>query len=320
MSSAFTGRSVVVTGAGGSIGSQLCCKAAEEGASRLTLISLTEGGLYTIDKNLRKKYPGVDLVPVVGSAGNRSLMSKVLQGTDVVVHAAAHKHVPLCELNAVEAICNNTIGTLDLALAARDAGVAQFCLISYDKAVRPASIMGATKRLSELLIGMFQPAGTRFFTVRFGNVMDSAGSVLPLWREQIRLGEPITITDERCERYFMSIASAVGLIASVIEMGPRRGTFVLDMGKPRKLVDMAHELMTSMDKWSPIKIIGLRPGEKLTEELFHGGELVPTAVPGVLEVEDRPPEVDWAKMAGLFKAVDRCDRDRAVSLLWELVC
>ena len=181
--------------------------------------------------------------------------------------------------------------------------------------------MGATKRLAELLIGMFEPNGTRYFTVRFGNVMDSDGSVLPLWREQIKAGEPITITDERCERYFMSIASAVGLIASVIDMAPRKGTFVLDMGEPIKLIDLARELIAKSGKDIPIKTIGLRPGEKLTEELFHGGTLISTSDPKVFEIDEpkRPP-VDWKKMADLFKACDDCNREAAVKLLWELVC
>jgi FlaA1/EpsC-like NDP-sugar epimerase len=310
------GRHVLVTGAGGSIGSQLCRQMLAS-ADCLTMVSLTEGGLYTINKALRQEFPEKGLIPVVGSVTNRALMQCAMKGVDVVIHAAAHKHVPLCETNQVEAISNNVFGTMSLALAAADAGVPQFCMISSDKAVRPASIMGATKRLAELLVSEM---GAGYCTVRFGNVMDSAGSVLPLWREQIEAGGPVTLTDLRCERYFMSIASAVHLVASVIDMNPDRGTFVLDMGRPKLLWEMANELMQEMGKTVRIDVIGLRPGEKLTEELHHGGELKPTVIEGVNEVSEPPRrKVSRQKLRHLSDACKWCDADKAVPLLWELV-
>jgi FlaA1/EpsC-like NDP-sugar epimerase len=322
MTPVFAGKSVLVTGAGGSIGSQLCDLVARQGAHKLTLVSLTENGLYTIDRQLRARYGNrIEIRPVLGSVGQACLMENALQGVDVVVHAAAHKHVPMCQQNPAEAIRNNVFGTRTLAELSLEAGVQSFCMISSDKAVLPASIMGATKRLAEMIVAECGRISTttRFLTVRFGNVLDSAGSVLPLWREQIRAGGPLTLTDERCERYFMSIPDAVGLVVSVIGQG-EQGTFVLEMGAPRRLVDLARELMRDMGRVVPIQCIGLRPGEKLTEELHHGGELIPTRVPGVHQViGDDPGRISAEAMLELEMACAGCDQDEAVALLWSLV-
>jgi FlaA1/EpsC-like NDP-sugar epimerase len=256
---------------------------------------------------------------VLGSVGDDCLMEAALDGVDTVVHAAAHKHVPICEQNPTEAIWNNVFGTKTLAELARQAGVRSLCLISSDKAVMPVSIMGATKRLAELIVAGLGTPTQPFLTVRFGNVLDSAGSVLPLWREQILAGGPLTLTDARCERYFMSIPQAVGLISDVIQQG-EIGTFVLDMGPARRLVDMAHDLMVELGQSVPIKFIGLRPGEKITEELYHGGQLVPTAVPGVFRVDgDPPPQASNDDLLALEYACRRCDRERATELLWSMV-
>jgi FlaA1/EpsC-like NDP-sugar epimerase len=312
----FAGKSVLVTGAGGSIGSQICERVIADGAKRLTMVSLTESGLYNIDRHLRRLGGDTKLIPILGSVGNECLMLQVLQGADIVVHAAAHKHVPLCQQNQIEAIRNNIFGTETLALAARKVGVEQFCMVSTDKAVQPASIMGATKRVAELVISRM---GGGFFTVRFGNVLDSAGSVLPLWREQIRAGGPLTLTDERCERYFMSIPQAVGLISSVLDMKPAGGTFVLDMGQPRLMIDVARELMREVGQTVDIQCIGLRPGEKLTEELHYGGEVSPTAVPGVLQVTENNSHETLSLLNELDKASRDCDKVRAVQLLWAML-
>lgn len=313
----FSGRSVVVTGAGGSIGSQICERAAFQGAKKLTLVSLTESGLYNIERKLRGTFPGVELLPVLGSVNDECLIERAVHGADIVVHAAAHKHVPMCERNPAEAIKNNVFGTETLAMVSRATGVRQFCLISSDKAVQPASIMGATKRVAEMIVGRM---GRGFFTVRFGNVLDSAGSVLPLWREQIAAGGPITLTDERCERYFMSIPEAVDLISAVIALRPDSGTFVLDMGAPRKMTDVARDLMKETGKEVPIKFIGLRPGEKLTEELHYGGELVPTDVPRVFRVhEDQCSARIFDRLNDLESAIENCDTDHAKDLLWSMV-
>ncbi len=304
------GLSVLVSGAGGSIGSQLCERIVEMGAKKLTLVSLTEAGLYTIHRKLQGR--GTSLAPILGSVGNECLMRSVLRGVDVVIHAAAHKHVPICEQNPIEAIENNVFGTWTLARTAAACGVKRFCLISTDKAVRPLSIMGATKRLAELLI-----ADTGF-AVRFGNVLDSAGSVLPLWREQIAKGGPLTLTDPRCERYFMSIPEAVGLVLDVIALKPQSGTFVLDMGQPKNLLTMANALMLE-SKRVEIKFIGLRPGEKLTEELYHGGEPIPTKANKVFKVDQKPQPINLHKVVQLSMACQRCDEPTATKLLWELV-
>lgn len=323
MSSHFAGKSVLVTGAGGSIGSQLCSQIVSDGAKRLVMVSLTEAGLYNIERQLRRdyaKYRDTQLVPILGSAGDSRLIARALEGVDIVVHAAAHKHVPICQANPIAAIANNVQTTWRLMAAAEEAGVQQFCLISSDKAVNSTCVMGATKRLAELVVADRAGKGaTKFFTVRFGNVLDSAGSVLPLWREQIEKGGPITLTDERCERYFMAIADAVGLISSVLALEPQSGTFVLDMGKPRKLIDIAYEMIQKASRQIEIDIVGLRPGEKLTEELHFGGELKPTPVKRVFSVEEERKPLDWMQLQHLFDATHLHDADRAQRLLWSLI-
>lgn len=281
------GKNVVVTGAGGSIGAQLCEQVLRQGAKSLCLFSLTESGLYTIERKLRPLAGKTKLLPILGSVCDRDLMMEVCDDADIVVHAAAHKHVPICELNPLAAIDNNVRGTLTLATAAELCGVKQFVLISTDKAVRPVSVMGATKRIAEMIV-----ASKGFTTVRFGNVLDSAGSVLPLWREQIAQGGPITLTDDRCERYFMSIPEACELVLGVLEMG-KPGTFVLDMGEPRRLADMAQQLIVASGMPCEIKCIGLRPGEKLTEELHFGGDRKATDNPKIFAIDEQHD--DWRR-------------------------
>lgn len=323
MQRVFEGKSVLVTGAGGSIGSELCRLVMSHDARRLVLVSLTEGGLYTITKKLEheyRKYRGTELVPRLGDAGDIGFMIEALKDVDIVVHAAAHKHVPICEANPIEAIANNVFGTRVAMDAAQRAGVKQFCLVSSDKAVKPTSIMGATKRLAELL-AMQRGGSTHFFTVRFGNVMDSAGSVLPLWREQIASGGPITLTDERCTRYFMSIADAVELISQTIWLEPSDGTYVFDMGEPVNLMSLAKKTIL---RWAngrdiDIKTIGLRAGEKLTEELHYGGELKPTIVKRVFRVEEPLQLLDRRKLHYLALFVSERRVERARELLFELV-
>ncbi len=328
MQNPFTGRHVLVTGAGGSIGSELCRQIVSDNAASLKLLSLTEAGLYNIDRSLRRdfgKYRDTKVVPVLGSIRDRRLLAEVLPGVDLVIHAAAHKHVPICEANPLAAIDNNVGGTWILSVAAAEAGVAEFCLISTDKAVKPISVMGMTKRLAELILRDLSTTlpliarQTRFFTVRFGNVLDSAGSVLPLWREQIAARLPVTITDYRCERYFMSICDAVNLIGNVVGFHPTRGTFVLDMGKPRRLIDMAKELCRRADYAPEISCIGLRPGEKLTEELHFGGELVPTSAAGVFIVEEPAhPPLNFSMLMDLLEFVATREVRPAIEILWSL--
>lgn len=316
------GASVAVTGAGGSIGSEICRRLIAAGVRRLTLISLTEAGLYNIERELRRLGPEVEIVPVLGSVEDSSLCSVALRDVDVVIHAAAHKHVPLCEQNPCSAIRNNVNGTRVLLQACARMGVGTFVLISSDKAVRPASVMGATKRLCEILVRQWKPyehGRPRRIIVRFGNVLDSAGSVLPLWREQIRAGEPITLTDERCERYFMSIPEAVGLIGTCLELEhPHPATYVFDMGQPRRLVDLARQLIAESGRDVEIRMVGLRPGEKLTEELHHGGRLVEVA-PRIYRVVDACPDLIDREVARLIEYARTGEPSLALPQLWSLV-
>jgi FlaA1/EpsC-like NDP-sugar epimerase len=323
--SQFKNRIVLVTGAGGSIGSHLCRIIASQDARELRLLSVSENALYNVERSLRRefqRYRDTKFVPILGSACNDRLLSEVLRDVDIIIHAAAHKHVPLCEANPYEAISNNVGSVWMLMWAAFRAQVPQLCIVSTDKAVNAKSIMGATKRLAEIIVQDIPRADviTDCFAVRFGNVMDSAGSVLPLWREQIAAGDPITLTDERCERYFMSIEQAAGLVCSVVGMKPRGGTFVLDMGKPVSLKALAEQMLANAGCSLPIKIIGLRPGEKITEELHFGGVLHPTAVEKVfhvLETEQRA-RLTATDVDDLLTLAD-AHRPDAVPMLWKLI-
>lgn len=319
----FEGKTVLATGAGGSIGSQLCRLVMSDNAKRLVLVSLTESGLYEIHKKLEReyrKYRDTELVPVLASAGDIPTLARHLAGVDIVIHAAAHKHLPMCERNPVAAIENNVINTWLLIEAAIAAKVSQFCMVSSDKAVNPKSIMGATKRVGELLVGHYAKAGPRMSVVRFGNVLDSAGSVLPLWREQVEAKVPITITDERCERYFMEICDAVTLIALALQIPQPGGTFVIDMGKPIKLVDLAKDFLKKIGfPKHEVQIIGLRPGEKVTEELHYGGEIERSGdrLLRVIEPILEPIDLDAVRNLRDF-VVDR-NEECAVDLLWQMV-
>jgi FlaA1/EpsC-like NDP-sugar epimerase len=308
------GKNVLVTGAGGSIGSQLCEQILRLGARELRLVSLTESGLYNIERKLRSFGSETKLVPILGSVCDRDLMMEVCDGAEIVIHAAAHKHVPICESSPIAAIENNVRGTLTLATCSEISGVGQFVLISTDKAVRPISVMGATKRVAEMIVTSKVSSSTIFSTVRFGNVLDSAGSVLPLWREQIAKGGPITLTDERCERYFMSIPEACELVLGVLQMR-RSGLFVLDMGEPKRLADLAKKLIVDSGMHCEIKCIGLRPGEKLTEELHFGGERIPTEYPKIFCVEEGHQDWRRSMLDDLLRASGCRNTTVALSLL-----
>ena len=312
----------VVTGAGGSIGSHLCDQIVRSGAKSLKLVSLTELGLYNVERRLRVLEADTEITGILGSVCDGELMYEVCQGADIVIHAAAHKHVSICESNPIAAINNNVSGTLKAAYAAEKAGVAQFLFISTDKAVRPKSVMGSTKRVAEMIIAdkAAKSKKTIFTTVRFGNVLDSAGSVIPLWREQIRKGGPITLTDVRCERYFMSIPEACELILGVLEM-KKPGTFVFDMGKPKKLLDIAEKLIKDSGSKCEIKWIGLRPGEKLTEELHFDGELLElTTNSKVFSVSSNGKSPRLTMLSDLINATQCRNLVSAVDTLRDMVC
>jgi len=273
------GKTVLVTGAGGSIGSELCRQIARYRPESLVLFERYENSLHALLLELRAAYPQVGVLPVVGDVTMPDRVSEVFRqtGPDIVFHAAAHKHVPLMELNPKEAVRNNIWGTHVVAEAALAAGADRFVLVSTDKAVNPSSVMGATKRVAEHLIQGFSRRGlTKFTVVRFGNVLGSNGSVVPLFAEQIRKGGPVTVTDSEIKRFFMTIPEAVQLVLQASVMGQGGEVFVLDMGEQIRIADLARNMivLSGLVPGKDIEIVytGLRPGEKLYEELFEGSE------------------------------------------------
>ena len=291
----ITGKTVLVTGGGGSIGSelcrqeaglddlpgpeQLCRQAAAQRPKRLIIFDIYENNAYDIQMELRRTHPELDLVVLIGSVRDRERVMQVFDRyrPDLVCHAAAHKHVPLMEASPFEAIKNNVFGTYNVAQAANRFGTQRFILISTDKAVNPTNVMGASKRLCEMIVQMINDrSATEYVAVRFGNVLGSAGSVIPLFRKQIRSGGPVTVTDKRVIRYFMTIPEAVQLIFQAGAYARGGEIFVLDMGEPVCIDDLARNMIRlsgfEPDVDIPIEYTGLRPGEKLYEELLLSGE------------------------------------------------
>lgn len=269
------GTTVLVTGAGGSIGSEICRQAARFGATELILLGHGENSIFDIHSELVRSYPNVEVVPVIADVRSADRMNVIFEKhrPQVVFHAAAHKHVPLMELNPVEAVTNNVGGTLNVVSAAERAGVERFVLISTDKAVNATNIMGATKLLAEMLVhDAAVRTGGAFVSVRFGNVLASRGSVVPVFQRQIAAGGPVTVTHPKVKRYFMTIPEAVQLVFQASTLGKSGETFVLDMGDPVPIVQLARDLIQlsglEVDKDIEIEFTGLRPGEKMSEELF----------------------------------------------------
>ena len=262
------GKEILITGAGGSIGSELARKCAEYGAKRLFLLDHSEYNLYKIEQELSGK---IDLIPIMQSVVNKDLLCETFKKykPQIVIHAAAYKHVPLVEANIQEAILNNIIGTKNAIDCAIEAKAEKFILISTDKAVRPANVMGATKRVCELYAQNVEPKETEIVAVRFGNVLGSSGSVIPKFKEQIAKGGPVTVTHPEITRYFMLIPEACELVLQAGAIGKGGEIFVLDMGEPVKIVDLAKKMIELSGKEGiEIKFVGLRPGEKLYEELL----------------------------------------------------
>ena len=303
----YAGCSVVVTGAGGTIGAELCRQLLAAGVARLVLFEISEFALYTIDKDLRQMDPEgkSEIVAVLGSVTDAALARATLRAcrADFIFHAAAYKHVPMVEANPLAGMENNVLGTRIIAEAAQEAGVGRFVLISSDKAVRPTNVMGASKRLAELVVQdlALRSSGTVFSSVRFGNVLGSSGSVVPLFQEQIAQGGPVTVTHRDVTRFFMACAEAVQLVllagSYCPDTGPGGGdVFVLDMGSPVRIADLARQMITAAgysvrDAQTPdgdVEIIetGLRPGEKLHEELLIGAGLLTTPNPKILRARE----------------------------------
>lgn len=300
----ITNKNVIVTGAGGSIGSELCRQIVRLHPRRLVLFEISEAALYNVDKKIRRLKKKLDsdceIVTLLGSVSNEERINQALQTFDVqtVFHAAAYKHVPIVEHNMFEGIENNVFGTLRTARAAAQNEVETFVLVSTDKAVNPTNVMGATKRFSELILQAHaaRSSTTRFCMVRFGNVLESSGSVVPLFREQIRSGGPVTVTHRDIIRYFMTIPEAAQLVIQAGSMAQGGDVFVLDMGKPVRIEDLARRMISLMgltvrDEEHPegdieIQYIGLRPAEKLYEELLIGSNVTGTEHSRILRADE----------------------------------
>ncbi|MED3652384.1 nucleoside-diphosphate sugar epimerase/dehydratase [Heyndrickxia sporothermodurans] len=280
ISKKLTEKTVLVTGAGGSIGSEICRQICSFGPGKLLLLGHGENSIYTIDMELRKKYNKTfDIIPIIADVQDRVRIFNIMEEykPDVVYHAAAHKHVPLMEYNPMEAVKNNIFGTKNVAEAADTFGVKNFVLVSTDKAVNPPNVMGATKRFAEMIIqNLAKESSTKFVAVRFGNVLGSRGSVIPLFKKQILAGGPVTVTHPEMTRYFMTIPEASRLVIQAGALARGGEVFVLDMGEPVKIVDLAKNLITLSGYTEDeigIEFSGIRPGEKLFEELLNENEV-----------------------------------------------
>ena len=309
------GLTVLVTGGGGSIGSELCRQIAKANPRQLIIFEIYENNGYEIQQELKRRYPELNLVTLIGSVRNTSRINDVMKTyrPDVVFHAAAHKHVPLMEDSPNEAIKNNVFGTYKTAMAAAENGVHKFVLISTDKAVNPTNIMGASKRLCEMVVQMMDRryADTSFVAVRFGNVLGSNGSVIPLFKKQIAEGGPVTVTDKRVIRYFMTIPEAVSLVLQAAYYATGGEIFILEMGDPVKIDDMARNLIRlsgfTPDVDIPIVYTGLRPGEKLYEELLMGEEGMQETANRKIHI-GKPIEMDDAWFMDKLRELDEASR------------
>lgn len=334
------GSVIAVTGAGGSIGSELCRQILQLGPKALVLIERSEPALYAIHQELQQLLPdGTDVIPVLGNAADAALVQRCFaeQSVELVFHAAAYKHVPLVEANPVAGLANNVQTTRVISQAALDQGLRQMVLISTDKAVRPTNVMGASKRVSELVVQGFaeqakrQGAQTRFAMVRFGNVLGSSGSVVPLFRQQIEDGGPITLTHPEITRFFMTIPEASQLVLQAAVLAEGGDLFLLDMGEPVRILDLARQMvslsgLSVRDAHNPdgdieIRCTGLRPGEKLYEELLIEASSEATAHPLIYRAREAslPPEHLWPLLDELEAASARQDASAALSLLAQLV-
>ncbi|MGD0167189.1 MAG: nucleoside-diphosphate sugar epimerase/dehydratase [Gaiellaceae bacterium] len=328
----LAGQTVVVTGAGGSIGSELCRQIARVGPKKLLLVEQGETPLFEIDRELRQDRGFEDCVAVLADAGQEEKMRPLFAQyrPQAVFHAAAFKHVPLMEANPLESVRNNALATRSLARVARDSDVERFVLISTDKAVTPQTVMGQSKALCEWIVealGSKKGNGTKFIAVRFGNVLGSSGSVIPIFRRQIEKGGPVTVTDPEMTRYFMTIPEAVSLVVQAGGMGSSGQVFVLDMGKPVKILELAQNMirLSGKEPGRDIEIVysGIRPGEKLHEELWGEHETVsPTKHPKIRKLTCPAIDPKWldSELAALAKLVAKGDADGVVTRLARIAC
>ena len=294
------GKNILVTGAGGSIGSELCRQILELSPKKIVLFENSEFNLYSVHQELNRSKKRAEIIPKLATVTNFHQINKVISDYEVntIFHAAAYKHVPMVEMNISEGVYNNVIGTYNVAKAAKENKVENMLLISTDKAVRPTNVMGASKRFSELILQAFAEENntTCFSMVRFGNVLDSAGSVVPLFRSQIKEGGPVTVTHRNITRYFMSIPEAVQLVLQSGAMAKGGDVFVLDMGDPIKILDLAYRMihlsgLKPIDTSNPngdikVKFTGLRPGEKLYEELLIGDDVIQSEHPRIMQARE----------------------------------
>jgi FlaA1/EpsC-like NDP-sugar epimerase len=326
----IAGKRVLVTGAGGSIGAELCRQIATLQPQVLVLFDRYEHGLYTIENDLIGHNGALEVRCLIGDVTDVRRVDAVMEAyqPELVFHAAAHKHVPLMEANPCEAVKNNVLGTRIVAEAAAKYGVERFVLISTDKAVNPSSVMGATKRLAELLIqDLARRSATRFLAVRFGNVLGSNGSVIPRFLAQIEAGGPVTVTHPEMRRYFMLIPEAVSLVLHAAALGQRGAVYVLEMGQQIKVLEMAHNLIRLSgfvpEEEIPIVFIGLRPGEKLCEELVGADEtMVPSSIEKIFQVRGGwlpEPAMLAQQLAALERLVVLDDARTVLKFLCEVV-
>ncbi len=317
----ISGKNILITGAGGSIGSELSRQILNLSPKKVILFDHSEFNLYSIHHELSKSRKHAQIIPVLADVTDAKKVSKIIQeeGVHTIYHAAAYKHVPMVEMNAVEGVYNNVVGTFNMAIAAQENNVKDFVLISTDKAVRPTNVMGASKRFSELILQGLQKKSSKtcFSMVRFGNVLDSAGSVVPLFRYQIQNGGPLTVTHRDVTRYFMSIPEAVQLVLQAGAMAKGGDVFVLDMGEPIKILDLAYRMvhlsgLTPIDEENPdgdikIKVTGLRPGEKLYEELLIGDDVVQSNHPRIMQATEL--DLEWALVEKSIKIIQKAHED-----------
>jgi FlaA1/EpsC-like NDP-sugar epimerase len=324
------GRCVLVSGAGGSIGSELARQLARLGAARLVLVDKGEPALFEIERELVDERDFAPAIPVLGDCGDRAKMRQVFERyrPEVVFHAAAYKHVGMLEANPLQAVANNVLATRALAEVAIEIGVTRFVLVSTDKAANPKNLMGQSKALCEWIVESFalrDDVGTRFVAVRFGNVLASSGSVIPIFRKQIERGGPLTVTHPEMTRFFMTIPEAASLVVQAGAMGGRGQVYVLDMGKPVKILDLAKQMIRLSGRTEdqvPIVFVGARAGEKLHEVLWNDGEAVgPTSHPKIMRAARPPVDREWLEeeLSELERLVDDGDTLGVVAKLGNMV-